>query len=63
MSFEELNVFTKYDTDTGWIPNLQLKIKLANEAQVQKHHNPISKPLNREVKEYVQKPLGLRWIR
>lgn len=62
MSYEELDVFIEYDADTGCIPNLQLKIKLANETLVQKHHNPISKPLYRDVKEYVQKPLGLRWI-
>lgn len=47
MTYEELDVFTKYDTDTGCIPNLQLKVKLANETLVQKRHNPISKPLHR----------------
>lgn len=51
MSYEELDVFTKYDTGAGCIPNLELKIKLANETLVQKRHNPISKPLYSEVKE------------
>lgn len=53
MLYEESDIFTKDDSDIGYIPNLQLKIHLKDDTPAQTSYNSVPKPLYKEVKEYV----------
>lgn len=61
MLFDESDVFTQEEGDISSIPNLQLKVNVCmyvmDQTPIQKCYNSISKPLFKEVKDYVQNPL------
>ena len=55
--------FAKNDSDVGFIPDLQLNIKLRDEIPVQKNYVAVPKPLYPEVKSYIEDLLNRNFIR
>ncbi len=62
MLFEECGTFAKDGDDIGCNPNLQMAINLKDDVPVQRAYTSIPKPLQREVKEYLQDLLVKGWI-
>lgn len=59
---EECRAFAKDDNNIGCNSDLQMVINLKGDVPVQRAYTSISKPLLREVKEYVQDLLVRGWI-
>jgi len=55
-------LFAEDDDDIGCIPSLQMSIHFKDDIPVQRTYTSISKPLYKEVKEYVQVLLAKGWI-
>jgi len=60
---EECNAFSKGEADVGYIPSLQLKIRLSDTTPVRRTYTSVPKPLHKEVKEYLEDLLNRGWIR
>ncbi|XP_053570833.1 uncharacterized protein LOC128660813 [Bombina bombina] len=59
---DECNAFAKDDSDVGYIPSLQLQIRLKDNIPVKRTYMSVPKPLHQEVKEYLQDLLNRGWI-
>lgn len=62
MLYEECGAFSRNSDDIGCIPSLQMEIRTKDNIPVQRAYASISKPLYREVKEYIQELLVKGWI-
>ena len=63
MSMEEVDSFSKDDSDIGCCPDLQMEIKLKDKQPVQKTYTGIPCPLFSEVKHCIEDLLNRQWIR
>lgn len=59
---EECEAFAYDSDDVGCIPSLKMHITLHDTSPVQKTYMSVSKPLHKEVKEYLQDLLNKGWI-
>ena len=59
---EECRAFARDDDDVGYIPSLQLKIRLTDTTPVRRTYVSVPKPLHKEVKQYLEDLLNRGWI-
>ena len=60
---EEADAFAKDDNDVGCIPDLELDLDLEDQTPVQKNYVAVPKPLDPEVKAYIEDLLNSNFIK
>ena len=59
---EECKAFARNEDDVGCIPSLRMHITLTDQTPVQKTYISVPKPLQQEVKEYLQDLINRGWV-
>lgn len=59
---EECKAFSQDENDVGCIPSLRMHITLTDQTPVQKLYISVPKPLQQEVKEYLQDLINRGWV-
>lgn len=59
---KEADTLTTDDAEIGDFDTRKIKIQVKDQAPVQKNYNCITKPLYKEIKEYVEDLLNTGWI-